>query len=224
MAAFPRPQVRWNNPAITHTPSVAQCVPVPRHTTAASAHSTPPTTTTTRVIVWDVDNARPPRDAPPAAVLAELGRVLAEACGDGGEIDASTSTTFHACANASTWAARPDLEAALSRLASDGSTVYTTPTTLRNSADALCSSAVVAATAAGATGVAVVSGDAGLATAVAYAAACGVLTVAVGDFGKGDSRQERHALVRAAGGRAVAWRDVVQRVRETEREKRHKVV
>lgn len=223
MAAFPRPQVLWNNPAIAHTSSFAsvrrQCVPTPRRAAAASL-VTPPTPTPTRVIVWDLDNARPPRDAPPGAVLAELGRVLAEACCDGGETGAHT--TFHACANSSTWAGRPDLEAALTQLASDGSTLCTTPTTLRNSADALCSSAVVAATAAGATGVAVVSGDAGLATALAYASASGVLTVAVGDFGKGNSRQARHALVCAAGGRAVAWRDVVQRVRD--REKRNKIV
>lgn len=189
--------------------------PCPPRAEADHESTSPPPTPL--VIVWDVDNARPPRDAPPVDVLAEIDRVLMLACGGEKGDNApppTTTTTFHAFANEQTLAARPDLAAALAQLAVNGSTLETTPTSLRNSADALCSSAVVAATAAGARGLALVSGDAGLATALAHAGSTGVTTVAVGDFGKTDARQARHALVRAAGGRAVPWRDVVQRVRE----------
>jgi len=179
---------------------------------AAVAHTAPrpPPSSTRRLIVWDVDNARPPRGVGAAALVA----VLADELGGGRRGPLAVA----AFANESTWAARPDLLAGLHALGAD---TATTPTPLRNGADLHCASAVAAfvkhaASTSASCSLALISADAGLAPPLAHAAAAGVAALAVGAF-QGGSRWRGCKLVRAAGGRGVMWGDVVERARAVER-------
>ena len=199
----------------------------PRRQLAAAAAPPP----YSALIVWDVDNVRPPRGVPLGALLGALAAAV-----EGAAVPRPASTPaprppflLTAFANDATLGTLPGFGADLAAAAGCGGIVEArlqSVPVLRGAADVAAISAAAAfllRTPPPAT-LAVVSGDAGFARLLAYAASRpGVASLVVTPFRQRQARPDawrKDRLVVAAGG-AVLWGDVVQEARtQAEREGR----